>query len=257
MLKRCLWTLWLVCWSLPSALAGELLSREGCEYPFKGVSVCWEATGEEESAHAPFTELHLLPLTTLQANEPQLLADYTRAVYRQLLSARLAKRFVQEWTPVVYVEEAVRAAGPGKAPLLWIDPRVLRNSSAATPGVVDWDLYLIGREGQLHRNLRVRVESAPEITAPVLEQAMIAGGFLIMTGGMGALNPLEVGIVAGGAGAMARGSVPLAGRSLELLTQLAVRQVIILLQQPMEQIAGHPEAKPVGQYMPQLPKMLK
>lgn len=238
------------------AHAGPVVYREGCEYPFQGVSVCFEVSALEASDHAPFKELHLLPVAMERDGEAALLTDYTRMIYRQLLSARLARRLIQEWTPVLHLDQLVRDVDPTWPVTLWIDPRQLRNSSAASPGVVDWEIYFLRHDGELVRNLRIRVESAPEVTTATLEQAMLSAGFIYTTLGAGALATGEMLLIMGGSVLQAQESPPRAGLSLELLSQLALRQLIALMDRPIEEIVpGHGDRP--GLWHPRFPKVVK
>jgi hypothetical protein len=239
--------------------------RQGCEFPMQNVEVCWELTGDEErQLTLPLPDLHLLPVSrSFLPGQPEILVDYTRWIHRQLLPSNMAARLHQEWTPVEALDQAiamVRRAGWPAA--LWVSPRVLRDASPTSPGIVDLDVYLLERgDVQPLRTMRLRVTSQPEVRRATSEHATLMSGALLGTGVAQAVdNPLfAVGAVAG-AMAMAPKSPPEPGRPLPMLTELAVRQVIHLSQFPFKEIPlpqppqekplqllnlNHDEAKPV------------
>ncbi|MBF0159314.1 MAG: hypothetical protein HQL58_07290 [Magnetococcales bacterium] len=225
--------------------------RRGCEFPMPGVEVCWELTADERPLMLPLEQIHLLPVVrTIRFNQPEILVDYTRWIYRQLLSANLTEQLKQEWIPVEHLEGAIEVARRSGWPaLIWINPRILRDSSPGTAGVVDWDIYLIevnrdkGGRGQPDvRTMRVRVTSHPQTKSGAADNALLTGGALVATG-MAKHNPaLAVGAVAASA-ALASESPPVAGYPLELLTELAVRQVIYLSQFAITELPGEPNPR--------------
>ncbi|MEO5369727.1 MAG: hypothetical protein H7833_06585 [Magnetococcus sp. DMHC-1] len=218
--------------------------RKGCEDPLEGVRVCWEATGEAGSGVAPFPEVHLMALAQDRAGEKEILTQQTRRVFEQLLPGNLAERLILEWDSALYLDQVLQQIQQKDWPVvLWIAPRTLRNSSAATPGVVDWDVHLIeGKKGKLIRTMRVRVESHPKIKKASRENGLTMGGALLLTGKL-ISNPLESGVAVATAMDLARESPPEAGQSLELMMQLAARQVMFLFQYPMEELLPPPEKK--------------
>lgn len=235
---------------LAGSAQAAVVHRKGCEFPMERVEVCWEATAEAGSDYAPFSDLHLLPVSQELAGQVQILGDYSRAVYRQLLPGDLAERLYPEWTPVVTLEGAARQARDSGWPsMLWIAPRILRNSSAMSPGLVDWDVYLFNK-AKLTRTLRIRVEANPRRDDTGLETATTIAGTLIGGSGLAA----GASAIAGVAGvtvagyAMGVSKPPESGRSLTLMTELAVRQVMFLAQNPIEALslpgAPHPPAPP-------------
>ncbi|MBF0123911.1 MAG: hypothetical protein HQL60_01085 [Magnetococcales bacterium] len=222
--------------------------RRGCEFPMAGVEVCWELTADERPLMLPLEQIHLLPVVrTIRFNQPEVLVDYTRWIYRQLLAANLTEQLKQEWVPVDHLEGAIEVARRSGWPaLLWINPRILRDSSPSSPGLVDWDVYLIevnrgrGGRGQTDvRTMRVRVTSNPQVKSGAMDNALLAGGALIATGMLRDNLALSAGAVAAAA-AVAPNSPPVAGYPLELLTELAVRQVIYLSQFAITELPGEP-----------------
>ncbi|MBF0610940.1 MAG: hypothetical protein G8345_09005 [Magnetococcales bacterium] len=225
-----------------TALA-SILYRNGCETPQPGVEVCWEVNGEAESRPFPLEEtLHLLPVVVPGSGDPQILDVYTRSIYRQLLPGNLTRSgIVQEWQPVMYLDEAIRVVRNKPWPMaLWISPRVIRNSGPATSGLLDLDLYFIqGKSGALYRTLRLRVESKPEIRRDERENTLASAG------AMGLLKALDytpvVGTLAvGAARAVSPASPAEAGISLELMTEYAFRHMMTLMQYPLESIKPPP-----------------
>ncbi|MBF0589829.1 MAG: hypothetical protein HQL53_11950 [Magnetococcales bacterium] len=220
--------------------------RKGCEFPLEGVQVCWEATGEAGDAYAPFPEIHFLPVSRDIAGREEVLASYTRQIYRQLLPSGLAHRLKMEWDPVYYLEQAVDRGWPTNdwPTILWVTPRVLKNSSIASPGVVDWDVYLIdgrkGHSGRLIRRLRVRVQSDPKVRKDDVETAAIAAGLISVGASSAVMEGIEEAFgavsIIGGAASLAQKAPPESGVSLELMTELAVRQMLFLLQYPVEEL---------------------
>ncbi|MBF0382122.1 MAG: hypothetical protein HQL69_13950 [Magnetococcales bacterium] len=207
--------------------------RQGCEFPEKGLQVCWEATGNSNIDHAPYAELHMLPLTRVVAGEEQVLVDTTRKIYRQLLPSSLAERIIPEWTPVYHLEDAVMSGQDyGWPAYMWIAPRTMRNSSEMSSGLVDWDVYFFSND-RLTRTLRIRVESKPKTSDNKIElMTATAAGAVAFTN----LSPIATAAAVIGSGAMATPNPPEAGRSLELLTELATRQILYLAQFPINEI---------------------
>ncbi|MBF0418297.1 MAG: hypothetical protein HQL86_08625, partial [Magnetococcales bacterium] len=116
--------------------------------------------------------------------------------------------------------------------LLWIAPREMRNSSPTSSGLFDMDAYLIAK-GKLIRTVRVRVESKPDRKHDGVERAALAGAVLTATG---SLLSQPIGGLAGigGAYAIGQSKPPEAGQPLELLSELAMRQLMFVFSQPME-----------------------
>lgn len=226
--------------------AEAAIHRKACENPFQGVSVCWEAIGTEDLEIKPLTKLHLLPIARQIAGQPEVLVDMSRAIFRQLLPGNLAEQLVSEWTPVYYLDQALEVSRNSSWPAtLWISPRDMRNSSATSSGVLDLDVYLLAK-GQLLRTLRIRVESHPNQTSDGFERATVLGSTLATTS---MITGSPIGTIAAMAGtyAMGQANPPEAGQSLELLTELATRQMLFLFQQPLEnlpapksEVAGNP-----------------
>lgn len=219
-------------------LAEASIHRKACENPMAGVSVCWDATAEEETEAATgFSRLHLLPIARQVAGQPEVLVDMSRTIFRQLLPGRLAEQLVPEWTPAYHLEGALSLSqNPSWPALLWISPREIRNSAPGTSGLLDWDVYLISK-GQLVRTMRIRVESNPNRTTDGLERATTLGSALAITGTV-LSNPLSSAATVTGAYAMGQSNPPEAGQPLELLTEFATRQVIFILRQAMETLPG-------------------
>ncbi|MBF0272599.1 MAG: hypothetical protein HQL98_11120 [Magnetococcales bacterium] len=220
-------------------MAGEAaMHRKACETPYQGVSVCWDALAEDQAAElpVPYPKLHLLPIARQVAGQPEVWVDMSRTIFRQLLPGQLAEQLIPEWTPAYHLEGALALSQRSGWPaVLWISPRETRNSSATTSGLVDWDVYLISK-GRLLRTVRLRVESQPDRKTDGLERATVAGSVLAATGAL-ITNPLSsMGTVAG-TYAMGQSSPPDAGQPLELLTELATRQLLFLFQQPMDYLA--------------------
>ncbi len=240
------WGLMTATYLFSSTLLGAPTHRKGCEFPLEGVQVCWEATSETGDSYAPFPKVHFLPIARDVAGREEVLADYTRKVYRQLLPSGFAHRLKMEWKPVYHLEQAVEQGWPNNdwPVVLWVAPRVLKNSSIASPGIVDWDIYLIdgseAQSGRLIRRMRVRVQSDPKVKKDDVETAAIMAG-VISTSASGAIiegieEALGAASLVGGAAALAQKSPPEAGVSLELMTELAVRQMLFLLQYPVEEL---------------------
>ncbi|MBF0195940.1 MAG: hypothetical protein HQL71_15380 [Magnetococcales bacterium] len=207
--------------------------RQGCEFPIKGVEVCWEATGSSNIDFAPYAELHMLPLAKIVAGEEQVFADTTRKIYRQLLPSSLAERIIPEWTPVYHLEDAVTSGQDyGWPAYMWISPRAMRNSSEMSPGLVDWDVYFFSND-RLARTLRIRVESKPKISDNKTELMTATGaGAIAFTN----LSPIATAAAVIASGSMATPNPPEAGRSLDLLTELATRQILYLAQYPINNL---------------------
>nr|CRH07585.1 conserved exported protein of unknown function [Candidatus Magnetococcus massalia] len=235
-------------WSMAAAMmllgsmqSAEAVYRKGCEFPLKDVQVCWEAASSMDGGMTPFPELHLLPITQAQMGQSGILVDYTRSIYRQLMTAGLGERFVQQWEPAFHLEEAVQLVQENDWPVtLWISPRVLRNSSAANPGLVDLDAYLLGEGGVVMRRMRVRVDAKPHVRKYDSEMAT-AMSTAVSTTGLFTKNPvLALTGVATGA-ALAKEEAPEAGYSLELMTELAARQVIFISQNAVGDLQEPPK----------------
>ncbi|ABK46151.1 hypothetical protein Mmc1_3666 [Magnetococcus marinus MC-1] len=218
----------------------QAVYRKGCEVPLKDVQVCWEASTNNDGKITPFPEVHLLPITQKQAGQDGVLVDYTRTIYRQILPGRIAERLVQEWQPAYHLEEAVMLAQDNDWPVtLWIEPRILRNSGTATSGLVDWDAYLLGEKGELLRRMRIRVDSEPHQRKHDAEMATGMSAALINTG-MFVKNPALALTAISTSTSMAKSSPPEAGYSLELMTELATRQVLFLTQNALEDLSAPP-----------------
>ncbi|MBF0178291.1 MAG: hypothetical protein HQL63_15820 [Magnetococcales bacterium] len=217
------------------------IHRKGCEDPMEGVRVCWEATGEAGSGVAPFPEVHLLALAQDRGGEKEVLAEFSRKVFAQMLPGNFAEHLFLEWDSALYLDQVLQQIRQRDWPaVLWIAPRTLRNSGAATPGVVDWEVQLIdGKSGKLIRTLRVRVESHPKIKKRSKENGMAMGGALLLAGKL-ISNPLESGVAVATAMELAQEAPPEAGQSLDLMMQLATRQVMFLFQYPVEELLPPP-----------------
>jgi hypothetical protein len=214
--------------------AGLPVYRKGCEFPLEGVQVCWEARAGENTEHAPYPELHMLPITRLLGGDEEVLVDTTRQIYRQMVISGLAERLIPEWEPVFHLEEAMLSGQEwGWPAYMWIAPRAMRNSSEMSPGVVDWDVYFFAKN-RLDRTLRIRVESKPIESNDRLEIIAATGAALLSTAG--ASLSLGTGAATVAAGTMASSGPQEAGSSLEIMTELATRQVLFLAQFPIEEL---------------------
>ncbi|MEG3638171.1 hypothetical protein [Magnetococcus sp. PR-3] len=226
---------------LMAAGNAEAVFRKGCEVPLKDVQVCWEASTNNDGQITPFPEVHLLPVTQKQAGQEGVLVDYTRTLYRQILPGRIAERLVQEWQPAYHLEEAIMLAQDNDWPVtLWIAPRILRNSSAANTGLVDWDAYLLGEGGELMRRMRIRVDSAPHVRKYDAEMATGMSATLVNTG-LFVKNPALALTAITTSSSLAKNAPPEAGYSLELMTELATRQVLFLTQNALEDLSSPPK----------------
>ncbi|MEO5339777.1 MAG: hypothetical protein H7837_04550 [Magnetococcus sp. MYC-9] len=230
-------------------LAGNLwatsMHHHGCENPEESVQVCWDAIGDAGEEFAPFADVHLLPIAWDRRGEPQLLADYSRAVYRQFLPSGFADTLTQEWTPVTRLEEAIATARLHQwAMTLWISPRILRESSASSAGIIDWDIYLI-KHSKLLRTMRVRVESRPTRASKGVETAAGVGTLLLASGAV-LSNPFSSAGAVAGSVAMAPAHPPEAGRPLELMTEFAVRQILTAFKLPMERLESSVPPSPTA-----------
>ncbi|WP_085441299.1 hypothetical protein [Magnetofaba australis] len=226
--------------TLSFASTAHAIHRKGCEFPLKDVEVCWEASAEIDAPMSPYPEVHLFPVTQRGIGEDGVLVDYTRALYRQILPSNLTQRLVQEWRPAFHLEEAVdMTQQEGWETALWIAPRVLRNSSAGTPGVVDWDAYLLTGEGKPMRTMRIRVTSNPHREKKDVEAVTTVAGLSLAAGKLFS-NPAETALTAFAAAATADEKPPEAGYSLELMTELAMRQVLFLAQHDIEDLIAAP-----------------
>lgn len=222
------------------AQAGSL-HRHGCEQPVEDTQVCWDAIGNAGEDPAPFSEVHLLPIALARQGDAKLLTDYSRTVFRQFLPSGFADTLVQEWTPATHLEEAIALTRLHQWGLtLWISPRILRESSANSPGIVDWDVYLI-KHSKLLRTVRVRVESRPTRASKNVEVGTSVGAMLLAAGAATA-HPFATAGTMAGAVAMSPSHPPEAGRSLELMTEFAVRQLLTSFKYPMEQLETQKEA---------------
>ncbi|MBF0447730.1 MAG: hypothetical protein HQL67_05970 [Magnetococcales bacterium] len=222
--------------------AGIPVHKKGCEFPLDGVELCWEATAGMGTDHAPYEELHLLPISRVLAGEEQVLVDYTRQIYRQLLPGSLAERLIPEWKPVYHLEQAMMSGQEwGWPAYMWISPRAMRNSSEMSPGLVDWDVYFFG-DNQLVRTLRIRVEANPNQGDNGLE-TMTATGVALVASARSSLSPLVTAATVAAAGSMKTANPPEAGISLELMTELATRKILYLAQFPISDLAPEPAQK--------------
>lgn len=211
------------------------LHFNGCENPVEDTQVCWDALGDAGEEFAPFSEVHLLPIAWNRQGDAQLLADYSRTVFRQILPSGLADNLIQEWDTATHLEEAISLARLRQWGLtLWISPRMLRESSANSPGVVDWDVYLI-KHSKLLRTLRVRVESRPTRTSTSPTTVAGVGALLAATGSVTA-HPIASASTLIGTAVMSPSHPPEAGRPLELMTEFAVRQLLTSFKTPMEEM---------------------
>ncbi|MEO5349221.1 MAG: hypothetical protein H7836_06220 [Magnetococcus sp. YQC-3] len=221
------------------------LHRSGCEKPMEDTQVCWDAIGDAGEDPAPFSEVHLLPIAWSRQGDVQLLADYSHTVFRQFLPSGFADNLIQEWTPATHLEEAINLARLHQWGLtLWISPRILRESSANSPGIVDWDVYLI-KHSKLLRTFRVRVESRPTRASKNVEIGTATGALLVASGAA-LTHPFSAAATVAGAAAMSPSHPPEAGRSLELMTEFAVRQILTSFKYPMEQLANTPQPSPTS-----------
>ncbi|MBF0126211.1 MAG: hypothetical protein HQM02_03270 [Magnetococcales bacterium] len=220
-----------------AAPAQAAIHRKACETPFKGVSVCWDVTGDEMLDVSPYAELHLLPIARQIAGQPEVLVDLSRTIFRQLLPGNLAERLIPEWTPAYYLEGALAISQKSSWPaVLWISPREMRAASATSSGLLDWDVYLIAK-GRLLRTLRIRVESVPAQKSDGVQRAAVMGTALVATGAATGAVGGSIAAVAG-AYAMGQSMAPEAGQPIELLSELATRQILFLFQQPIENLPG-------------------
>ncbi|MEO5366895.1 MAG: hypothetical protein H7831_11205 [Magnetococcus sp. WYHC-3] len=229
-------------WS--GAAHGAKLYRSGCEHPYPDVSVCWEATGEN-SAPAGLQEMVMLPLIWEQGGEPQVLSDMSRKIYRQLRPGELADSLRLEWSVARHIDEVEDQMAQARWPaVLWIQPRQMRESGPATPGVMDWNVHLLSQaDGGEVRTLRVRVESWPHRKTEAEGDALAAGALGTVASGGGILTPLVAGTVAT---AMAQERPPQAGYSLELMGELATRQVAFLMQHALDEFQPPGVTPPPG-----------
>ena len=221
------------------ALAGSI-HRKGCSFPMERVEVCWEATGEEGGEYGPFPEVHLLPVAWERDGQPEVLQDYTRTIYRQILPGNLTDEIVAEWAPSLNLEETMRIVRRNDWPAtLWIAPRRLHDSSSTSAGVVDWDVYFFKGTKPL-RTMRIRVESKPDRDGDGFERALAVGAALGASGATGNIPAVATLASLGGAMAMGSPGAPAAGYSLEIMTELAVRQVMHLFQYALEELSPPP-----------------
>lgn len=221
--------------AVATAAMASPVHRKSCEFPYPGVQVCWEATAGEGTSYAPFDELHVLPISRTVAGMEQILEGYTREVFKQLMPGNLAEYLVPEWVPVYNLEQAmVKSRESGWPAVMWISPRVLKNSSAAGPGVVDWDVYILAR-GQMVRNMRIRVSSDPAKHDDSAQKGLTMGTVMVASGAAGA-GFLGAAAATAAVVSTANAKPPEAGQSLELMTELATRQLLFLAQYPIEEL---------------------
>ncbi|MGN7610791.1 hypothetical protein ACQZV8_01770 [Magnetococcales bacterium HHB-1] len=225
--------------------------RRGCEFPLEKVQVCWEAKEHILGSDGPYNKVHFLPISREWANREEVFVDYTRKVYRQLATSGLADRVVQEWEPAYTLDQAINQVWSKQdwPAVLWIHPRIIRESGSITSGVIDWDIYLISgspgkQRGQIVRSYRVRVESHPKTKKINTTQALTTAGLAMLTRETFAPNMSTSGFLSVVAGGMMLSDPPPpeAGYPLELLTELAVRQLLFLTQYPVDELNP---AKPV------------
>ncbi|MBF0097451.1 MAG: hypothetical protein HQM04_08055 [Magnetococcales bacterium] len=217
------------------------IHHHGCENPVADVQVCWDAQGDSGEEYAPFSDVHLLPIAQFRQGETQLLPEYSRSIFRQLLPSGLADNLTQEWQPATSLEEAIAVARLHQWGLtLWISPRQLRESSPNASGIVDLDVYLI-KHGKPLRTLRVRAESQPNVPGKGVEVGTSVGALLVATGAA-FTNPIASASTVVGSVAMAPHHPPESGRPMELLSEYAIRQMLTTFKYPMEQLQTTPEA---------------
>lgn len=210
----------------------ENIYRKGCENPLPTVQLCWEAIAEEESMVSPYEEVHLLPIMQAGPN-PQPLVDLTRAVYRQLMPGDFSRQLIQEWEPQAhYLDEAMEISRRTGWLVLWISPRAMRNGSSVTSGLVEWDAYLISpAKYRPERTLRLRVEGKPKPGKDNrTERGMVTYLGLKTIGALTELTMPQTAVVVGAAAAQGDNNPPQQGQSMDILTELAVRQMIFLAQ---------------------------
>jgi hypothetical protein len=210
--------------------------KKGCEFPLTGVQVCWEATSSANVDHAPYDELHMLPITRMVGGSEEVLVDTTRKIFRQMLPSAMAERLIPEWSdPVFYLEDAMMSGQDyGWPAYMWISPRVMRNSSEMNSGLVDWDVYFFSNN-KLTRTLRIRVESKPKRTDNRTEIMAAASATLFFSS---TVSPFVSSAASYGAGTMAVADPPEAGQSLEIMTELATRQILYLAQYSINDMAS-------------------
>ena len=161
------------------------------------------------------------------------LVDASRKLFRQLLPGSLAERLIPEWQPVFYLEEALMSGQEyGWPAYMWVAPRAMRNSSEMSPGLVDWDVYFFAGN-KLTRTLRIRVESKPKQSDNSAEIMAVTSALLMSSA---SVNPIMSSVATYGAGAMSVANPPEAGRSLEIMTELATRQIAFLAQFPINEL---------------------
>ncbi len=228
----------LVGFLLTSTALAQPLHRKGCSFPMERVEVCWEATGPQGGEYGPFPEVHMLPVAQERDGQAEVLRDYTRTIFRQLLPGNLAGELITEWAASLDLTETMQlAAYNGWPATLWIHPRRLRNSSSNGSGLVDLDIYIF-KYKKLLRTLRIRVESKPDLGGDGFERGVAMGAFLAGSGAVGNIPGLaSVGAVAGSA-AMGSPGAPKAGYSLEMMTELAMRKLLYITQFSLEELPG-------------------
>ena len=216
-----------------SALAAPLHSN-GCKTQ-ADMQLCWNTIGEAGDEYGPFPEVFLLPIAWERYGDTQILADYSRSIYRQLLPSGLTDNLIMEWTPVTSLEEAMTQARLQKwSMVIWIAPQTMRESSPASPGLVDWEVFAL-RSGRLLRTMRIRVESKPRRPSTRLETGGTMAA-LLTAAGVFSSNPIASTTTVVGSIATAPGHPPEAGQSLAMMTELAARQIPTLFQFPMEEL---------------------
>ncbi|MBF0183741.1 MAG: hypothetical protein HQM06_05030 [Magnetococcales bacterium] len=214
--------------------------HHGCENPVTDVQVCWDVQGDAGEEYAPFSDVHLLPIALNRQGETQLLPEYSRSIFRQLLPSGLADNLTQEWHPATSLEEAISVTRLHQWGLtLWISPRQLRESSPNASGIVDLDIYLI-KHGKPLRVIRVRAESQPNRPSKGVETGTSVGALLLATGAA-ITNPIASASTVVGTVAMTTPHPPESGRPMELLSEYAIRQMMTTFKYPMEQLHSSTE----------------
>ncbi|MEO5330317.1 MAG: hypothetical protein H7829_18990 [Magnetococcus sp. THC-1_WYH] len=238
-----------IMWGMTAAMASPV-HRKGCEFPYPGVEVCWEATAGMGTSYAPFDELHMLPIARKIAGQEEILESYTRDVFEQMLPGNLAEYLIPEWVPVYNLEQALaQSRESGWPAVMWISPRVLKNSSAASPGVVDWDVYIMAR-GQLVRTLRIRVSSDPIKRDDAVGKGLTMGTVMVASGATAAGGFFGAAAATAAVVGTANAKPPESGKPLELMTELATRQLLFLAQYPIEALNLPVAALPPKDTMP-------
>lgn len=229
----------LIFWVYPAEALDRNYYRQGCHDPISRTRLCWEVSTLTEDATAPLKELHILPISQERYPDREVLPDVTRAIYRQLRSANIAERMQIQWQAAVNLDEALNYSfRNGWRATLYIQPRTMRTSADATSGLVDFDAYLIdGQQAKVVRTMRVRLESPPRIPNPGLKNA--AGTWAATQALEMVFEPIHYvtrAALIGGAAVGAQDKPPVPGKSLELMTELAVRHIIFMMANPVEEI---------------------